>query len=74
MDAVSFDNLATVAAVAFVAPLRLGLAPALLYGGLLGGRQALAAGLLQSTTLSFVLIASQIGQELGLLGPRTSRR
>jgi Kef-type K+ transport system membrane component KefB len=42
--------------------------PALLYRGLLGGRRALAAGLLQSTTLSFVLIASQIGQELGLLG------
>ena len=43
--------------------------PALLYRGLLGGRRALGAGLLQSTTLSFVLIASQIGQELGLLGP-----
>jgi Kef-type K+ transport system membrane component KefB len=42
--------------------------PALLYRGFLGGRRALAAGLLQSTTLSFVLIASQIGQELGLLG------
>jgi len=43
--------------------------PALLYRGLLGGRRALAAGLLQSTTLSFVLIASQICPELGLLGP-----
>jgi Kef-type K+ transport system membrane component KefB len=42
--------------------------PAFLYAGLLGARRALAAGLLQSTTLSFVLIASQIGQELGLLG------
>jgi Kef-type K+ transport system membrane component KefB len=42
--------------------------PAILYAGLLGARRALAAGLLQSTTLSFVLIASQIGQELGLLG------
>jgi Kef-type K+ transport system membrane component KefB len=41
--------------------------PAILYTGLLGTRRALAAGLLQSTTLSFVLIASQIGQELGLL-------
>ena len=41
--------------------------PAVLYTGLLGARRALAAGLLQSTTLSFVLIASQIGQELGLL-------
>ena len=42
--------------------------PAILYVRLLGGRRAGAAGLLQSTTLSFVLIASQIGQELGLLG------
>ena len=42
--------------------------PAVLYSGLLGSRRAVAAGLLQSTTLSFVLIASQIGQELGLLG------
>jgi len=42
--------------------------PAVLYSGLLGTRRAVAAGLLQSTTLSFVLIASQIGQELGLLG------
>jgi Kef-type K+ transport system membrane component KefB len=42
--------------------------PAVLYRGILGGRRALAAGLLQSTTLSFVLIASQIGQEFGLLG------
>jgi len=42
--------------------------PAVLYAGLLGARRAFAAGLLQSTTLSFVLIASQIGQELGLLG------
>lgn len=41
--------------------------PAFLYTGLLGARRAIAAGLLQSTTLSFVLIASQIGQELGLL-------
>jgi Kef-type K+ transport system membrane component KefB len=42
--------------------------PAILYSSLLGSRRAVAAGLLQSTTLSFVLIASQIGQELGLLG------
>lgn len=42
--------------------------PAILYTRLLGARRTLAAGLLQSTTLSFVLIASQIGQELGLLG------
>lgn len=45
--------------------------PAVLYRPLVGGRQALAAGLLQATTLSFVLIASQIGQQLGLLSAAT---
>jgi Kef-type K+ transport system membrane component KefB len=41
--------------------------PALIYRPLVGTRHAAAAGLLQATTLSFVLIASQIGQQLGLL-------
>ena len=45
--------------------------PAILYRPLVGGRGAAAAGLLQATTLSFVLIASQIGQELGLLTAST---
>jgi Kef-type K+ transport system membrane component KefB len=45
--------------------------PALIYRSLIGGRPALAAGLLQATTLSFVLIASQIGQQLGLLSAAT---
>jgi Kef-type K+ transport system membrane component KefB len=45
--------------------------PALLYRPLIGGRLTLAAGLLQATTLSFVLIASQIGEELGLLTAAT---
>ena len=45
--------------------------PALLYRPLVGGRRAAAAGLLQATTLSFVLIASQIGQDLGLLTSST---
>jgi Kef-type K+ transport system membrane component KefB len=45
--------------------------PAFLYRPLVGGRRAAAAGLLQATTLSFVLIASQIGQDLGLLTAST---
>jgi Kef-type K+ transport system membrane component KefB len=45
--------------------------PAVLYRPLIGGRRTVAAGLLQATTLSFVLIASQIGQQLGLLSAAT---
>jgi Kef-type K+ transport system membrane component KefB len=45
--------------------------PAILYRPLVGARHAAAAGLLQATTLSFVLIASQIGQELGVLSAAT---
>lgn len=43
--------------------------PALLYARLVGRRLALAAGLLQATTLSFPVVASQLGVELGLLSP-----
>jgi Kef-type K+ transport system membrane component KefB len=45
--------------------------PAVLYRPLISGRRTVAAGLLQATTLSFVLIASQIGQQLGLLSAAT---
>jgi Kef-type K+ transport system membrane component KefB len=41
--------------------------PALLYRGLLGGRRSAVAGLLQATSLPFIVAASAIGQELGLL-------
>jgi Kef-type K+ transport system membrane component KefB len=43
--------------------------PAWLYRPLIGGRQALVAGLLQSTSLPFIVVASQIGVELGMLTP-----
>ena len=43
--------------------------PAIIYVPFVGGRRAIAAALLQATTLSFVVAASQIGEELGLLGP-----
>ncbi|MBA3690178.1 MAG: cation:proton antiporter [Actinobacteria bacterium] len=39
--------------------------------GLVGSRRAIAAGLLQSTTLSFVVATAAIGTELGLLGRAT---
>jgi Kef-type K+ transport system membrane component KefB len=41
--------------------------PALIYGRFVPRRQALSAGLLQATSLSFVVAASQIGVELGKL-------
>ncbi len=45
--------------------------PALLYRPLLGGRPALVAGLLQATSLPFIVVASQVGMELGMLSEAT---
>src|SRR5438270_539798 len=41
--------------------------PALLYRPLVGSRRAIIAGLLQATSLTFIVAASQIGLELGLI-------
>jgi Kef-type K+ transport system membrane component KefB len=41
--------------------------PALLYTPVIGTRRALAAGLLQATTLPFIVVATQIGMELGMI-------
>jgi Kef-type K+ transport system membrane component KefB len=41
--------------------------PALLYRGVLGGRELVAAALMQATSLPFIVAASAIGQELGLI-------
>jgi Kef-type K+ transport system membrane component KefB len=41
--------------------------PALLYRPLLGPRRTLAAGLLQATSLGFIVVAAQIGVEIGAL-------
>jgi Kef-type K+ transport system membrane component KefB len=41
--------------------------PALLYRPLLDNRHVVAAGLLQATTLGFIVVASQIGMNLGLI-------
>jgi Kef-type K+ transport system membrane component KefB len=45
--------------------------PALLYRGVLGGRRTLAAALLQATSLPFIVAASMIGIELGLIDGAT---
>jgi Kef-type K+ transport system membrane component KefB len=43
--------------------------PALIYGRFVPRRQAVSAGLLQATSLSFVVAATQIGVEIGELEP-----
>jgi Kef-type K+ transport system membrane component KefB len=45
--------------------------PAVLYVRTMGRRPALAAGLLQATSLPFIVAASQIGVEIGALSPVT---
>jgi Kef-type K+ transport system membrane component KefB len=45
--------------------------PALLYRSLVGSRRSVVAGLLQATSLSFIVAATQIGLELGLLTKAT---
>jgi Kef-type K+ transport system membrane component KefB len=46
--------------------------PALLYRPLVGGRRTIVAGLLQATSLPFIVAASQIGLELGVLTQATA--
>jgi Kef-type K+ transport system membrane component KefB len=46
--------------------------PALLYVRAVGRRRAAAGGLLQATTLTFVIVATDIGRETGKLTPATS--
>jgi Kef-type K+ transport system membrane component KefB len=68
-----FDKPSTLALV----PLFVGLlvaaraVPALLYRPLLDSRRVAAAGLLQATTLGFIVVASQIGMDLGLIAKGT---
>ena len=45
--------------------------PALLYRRELGMRRAAAAGLLQATSLPFIVAATAIGLALGLIAPAT---
>src|SRR3954471_9976880 len=46
--------------------------PALLYRRLLGGRKAAIAGLLQATSLPFIVAATAIGLDLGVIDAATS--
>ena len=46
--------------------------PALVYRSLATRKQTLAAGLLQATSLSFLVVAGQIGVQLDLIRPATS--
>jgi Kef-type K+ transport system membrane component KefB len=46
--------------------------PALLYRGQLDRRRVIAAGLLQATSLPFIVAATAIGQDLGLLSAASS--
>ena len=46
--------------------------PALLYRGDFGQRRVVAAGLLQATSLPFIVAATQIGQDLGMIDAATS--
>src|SRR5258706_770737 len=46
--------------------------PALCYRPLVGGRRAMIAGLFQATSLTFIVAASQIGTELGLIKQATA--
>ena len=48
--------------------------PALLYRRLLGARKAAIAGLLQSTSLPFIVAATAIGLDLGVVDAATVRR
>jgi Kef-type K+ transport system membrane component KefB len=45
--------------------------PAILYRGVVGPRRTAAAALLQATSLAFIVAATQIGMELGLLSKAT---
>jgi Kef-type K+ transport system membrane component KefB len=46
--------------------------PALVYRSLITRTKTIAAGLLQATSLSFLVVAGQIGVQLGLIRPATS--
>jgi Kef-type K+ transport system membrane component KefB len=46
--------------------------PALLYRGRFGTTRSIAAGLLQATSLSFIVVATQIGLDLNIMYPATA--
>ena len=46
--------------------------PALLYRSLLPGRQVVVAGLMQSTSLPFIVAGTAIGRALGVVSPASA--
>jgi Kef-type K+ transport system membrane component KefB len=46
--------------------------PAFLYAPLIGKRRSVVAGLMQATTLTFVIVATQLGVATGQLSPTAS--
>ena len=73
LDALFASSTAIASIPAFVAALLVarGL-PALLYRDQLDRRRLVAAGLLQATSLPFIVAATQIGQDLGVIDAATS--
>jgi Kef-type K+ transport system membrane component KefB len=73
LEALTSDAAAIAAVPAFLAALLVarGL-PALLYRRDFGDRRTMAAALLQATSLPFIVAATQIGQDLGLIDASTS--
>jgi Kef-type K+ transport system membrane component KefB len=73
LDALFASSSAIMAVPAFLAALIVarGL-PALLYRGQFDDRRVAAAGLLQATSLPFIVAATAIGQDLGLIDAATS--
>jgi Kef-type K+ transport system membrane component KefB len=73
LDALFASSSAIAAIPAFLAALLVarGL-PALLYRSELDGRRVAAAALLQATSLPFIVAATEIGEELGLIDAATS--
>ena len=69
-----FGNATAIAEVPLflLALLRVRGLPALLYRNLVGRRRAAVAGLMQATTLTFVIVATQIGLVSGKISPTTS--
>ena len=55
-----------------IALLAVHLVPAALYRRSMSDRETVAAGLLQATSFSFVIVATQIGLQLGIMVPATA--
>jgi Kef-type K+ transport system membrane component KefB len=73
LDALFASSSAIAAIPAFLAALLVARAlPALLYGRELDHPRVIAAGLLQATSLPFIVAATEIGRDLGLIDAATS--